>query len=335
VINRFSYHVTKYFSEYLPLHIGASDNTCKSYRDAFVQLLRFIKTAHRIKSDKIVLETITATIVEDFLRHLEETVGIGISTRNQRLAAIHSFFKYLQKKELACFGQCSDILAIPFKKKPQTPMPYMSIREVKILFSLPDTDKKSGLRDLAILAVLYETGARVQELIDLTAAHLNFASGSPYVELRGKGRKLRRIPIANEVADILDEYIKAYHGNSTQNVLFSNSQKKKLTRTGVQYIVSKYISLGKQQFPELFLQKITNHSFRHSKAMHLLEAGVNLIYIRDFLGHSSITTTEIYAKTNPDIKRKILIENSMLGELKEHYTPEQKDTLLDWLKNNL
>jgi len=332
--NMFSYHVTKYFADYLPRHLGASENTRKSYRYTFIQLLDYLEKIRRIPPDKILHGTITATVVEDFLLHLEETNGIGISTRNQRLASIHSFFKYLQKKELSCFEQCSAILAIPFKKKPQAPMSYLSIKEVKVLFSIPDTGKKRELRDAAIITVLYETGARVQELIDLTAGNLNF-SDAPYIELRGKGKKLRLIPIAEEVADILGEYMKAYHITAPQDVLFTNSQKQKLTRAGVQYIVSKYIGLGKRQAPELFQQKITNHSFRHSKAMHLLEAGVNLIYIRDFLGHSSVTTTEIYAKTNPDIKRKILTENNLLTVAGEHYAPNEKKNLLDWLKENL
>jgi site-specific recombinase XerD len=333
--NTFSYHVTKYFAEYLPLHIGASENTCKSYRDTFVQLLRFLESNRNIPSCKVTLETITAITVEDFLLHLEETRDVGIATRNQRLAAIHSFFKYLQKKELSCFKQCSEILAVPFKKKPQSPIPYLSIQEVKIMFSIPDTGKKSGLRDTAVLTVLYETGARVQELIDLTASHLNLVTDAPYVELRGKGQKIRRIPIAREVADILAAYMKAFCITAPHDILFSNSWKQKLTRAGVQYIVSKYIELGKRRDPSLFRHKITNHSFRHSKAMHLLEAGVNLVYIRDFLGHSSITTTEIYAKANPEIKRKILTENSMLAGAGIRYGEKEKGDLLDWLKNNL
>ena len=333
--NKFSYHVTKYFAEYLPLHLGASENTCKSYRDAFLQLLRFLETNHHTPPDKIMLETVTATIIEEFLLNLEQVGGIGVATRNQRLAAIHSFFKYLQKKELTCFEQCSAILAIPFKKKPQVPMPYLSIQEVKILFSIPDVGKKSGLRDLAILTVLYETGARVQELIDLTVAHLNLSIGAPYIDLRGKGQKIRRIPIAIEVANILGKYMNAFSIIAPQDVLFSNSQKQKLTRAGVQYIVSKYTTLGQQQSQELFRQRITNHSFRHSKAMHLLEAGINLIYIRDFLGHSSVTTTEIYAKTNPEIKRKILTENNMISALENRYEPDEKKNLLNWLKENL
>lgn len=335
MVSRFSYHVTKYFAEYLPLHIGASKNTCRSYRDAFVQLLEFIEDTHGIDPRKIELGTITADGVERFLLHLEENKGVGISTRNQRLAAIHSFFRYLQKKELPCFGQCSEILAVPFKKKPPVIMPYLSIDETRILFSIPDTKSRKGLRDLTILTVLYETGARVQELIDLTPAHLSIDGETPYVELRGKGNKVRRIPIATEVAVILGRYIDAFQVHSGHDSLFSNSQGRRLTRAGVQHIVSKNLALAEQKVPGLSKRKITNHSFRHSKAMHLLEAGVNLIYIRDFLGHSSVTTTEIYAKTNPDIKRKILAGNNLVAGAGNHYDTKEKEDLLEWLKNNL
>jgi site-specific recombinase XerD len=333
--NRFSYHVTKYFAEYLPLHIGASKNTCKSYRDAFVQLLGFIGDTRHIAPDKIELGTITAVDVEHFLLHLEKNKRVGISTRNQRLAAIHSFFRYLQKKELPCFGQCSDILAVPFKRNPPGSMSYLSIDEIKVLFSVPNTKSRRGLRDLAVLTVLYETGARVQELIDLTPAHMTIDVEVPYVELRGKGNKVRRVPIAAEVAAILRRYMDAFHICHGHGALFTNQQGKKLTRVGVQYIVDKNMDLAEQKAPGLCGRKITNHSFRHSKAMHLLEAGVNLIYIRDFLGHSSVTTTEIYARTNPDIKRKILTENNLVTAAGSHYDTEEKEDLLEWLKNNL
>lgn len=333
--NSFSYHVEKYFAEYLPLHIGASANTCKSYRDAFVQLLGYLEADRHVRPDKITLELMTANLVEDFLLYIEETKGVSISTRNQRLSAIHSFIRYLQRKEPACFDRCSAILAVPSKKSPPPSMAWMSVREMEILFSLPDTRGKKGLRDLAMLAILYETGARVQELIDLTVASLHLTPDSLYVELRGKGNKTRRIPIGKDAAMIFTRYIDAFGIKALTASVFTNSRGEKLTRAGVQHIVDKYIAMAKRSHPGLFCRKYSNHSFRHSKAMHLLEAGVNLIYIRDFLGHSSVTTTEIYAKTNPDIKRKIITENAMSGMVAEHYNDEDKADLLVWLKNNL
>lgn len=333
--NSFSYHVEKYFAEYLPLHIGASQNTCKSYRDTFVQFLGYIELEQRVKPDKVRLEMLTADIVEEFLRYIEEKKGVSVSTRNQRLASIHSFVSYLQRKELSCFDRCSAILAVPFKKTSLPSMAWLSIREMEILFSMPDTSHKKGLRELAVLSTLYETGARVQELIDLTVASFHIGSGNPYVELRGKGNKLRRNPIGEDVAAILVKYLDVYGIQCPNASVFINNQHGKLTRTGIQHIIDKYITEAKRLHPDIFKGRYSNHSFRHSKAMHLLEAGVNLIYIRDFLGHSSVTTTEIYAKTNPDIKRKILTENSLAGVAREHYDDNEREDLLGWLKNNL
>jgi site-specific recombinase XerD len=331
----FSYHITKYFSEYLPLHIGASANTCKSYRDTFVQFLSYLESVRRVSAEKIVLETLTAEAVEGFLLHLEETREVSVSTRNQRLAAIHSFIKYLQKKELSCFGQCSDILSVPFKKNPAPAMAWLSIHEMETLFSVPDANSRKGLRHLAMLTVLYETGARVQELIDLTVAHLHLYPDSPSVDLRGKGNRLRHVPIREDVANILSKYLHVYAVVDNCTPVFTNNRGQRLTRTGVQYILNKHIEMARLSHPGMFRQKYSNHSFRHSKSMHLLEAGVNLVYIRDFLGHSSVTTTEIYAKTNPDIKRKIIVENSLTEIVSDNYDEEKRDDLLDWLKNNL
>ena len=333
--NSFSYHVTKYFSEYLPLHVGAAENTCKSYRDTFVQMLIYLENEQMIPPHKISLETLSADAVEGFLLHLEKAKGIGVSTRNQRLAAIHSFAKYLQKKEPSCFGRCSDILAIPFKKNPACTMAWLSVREIEILFSIPDLISRKGLRDLAIMTTLYETGARVQELIDLTIANLRIFEGNPTVALRGKGNKLRYVPIRQDAANILSKYLEAFCIEGDSSVVFTNSRKQKLTRAGVQYIVSRNINAARLACPDLFRQKYSNHSYRHSKAMHLLEAGVNLVYIRDFLGHSSVTTTEIYAKTNPDIKRKVIIENSLVETVAVQYSDEKRDDLLNWLKTEL
>jgi site-specific recombinase XerD len=335
MMNSFSYYVEKYFAEYLPLHIGASANTCKSYRDTFVQFLGYLEAEQRVKPGKVTFETLTADVIEDFLLHLEETNGVSISTRNQRLAALHSFIRYLQKKELPCFDRCAAILAVPFKKTPPPSMAWLSVREMEILLALPRTRYKKGLRDLAILAVLYDTGARVQELIDLSLASLHLSPDVLYVELRGKGNKLRRIPIGEDAAAILKKYLNAHDVKSPEATVFVNNRGQRLTRAGIQYILSKYIAEAKRLHPDLFRRKYSNHSIRHSKAMHLLEAGVNLIYIRDFLGHSSVTTTEIYARTNPDIKRKILMENSMVGIAAERYDADKRDDLLAWLKNNL
>ena len=313
--------------------MGASVNTERSYRDTFVQLLTFIKDQYGVRPEKLVIEDFIADKIEAFLFYLKNSRKVSDSSQNQRLAAIHSFCKYLQRKELSCFERCAGILTIPYKRIPEAPVTYLSLEEIQLLFTLPDTKSKKGLRDLTIMVLLYETGARVQELIDLTLAQIKFGN-TPSVELHGKGKKSRLVPISQNVADILKKYMLSFNIKDEQELLFTNKRHEGLTGAGVQYIIDKYVGMGRKNKPDYYRKKISNHSFRHSKAMHLLEAGVNLIYIRDFLGHSSIITTEIYAKTNPDIKRKYITENSASFSTSKKYSYKEKEDLLGWLKNN-
>lgn len=330
----FPYYLTKYFSEYLPEQTAASANTIRSYRDTFVQLMEYYKAEHRLPPEKLDYHEFTAERIEGFLRYLEKERGIGASTRNQRLAAIHSFFRYIQYRDPAGFEQCAQVLAVPFKKVPVKPVDYMTVEETKLLFSLPNQKDDSQLRDLSVMVLLYESGARVQELIDLTPASIRFHS-TVTVELHGKGNKTRLVPINAAAAGIVRNYIRRCKRTDADKPLFVNRKGEKLTRAGIQYIIDKYVSTAGRDRPDLFQKRITNHSFRHSKAMHLLEAGVNLIYIRDLLGHTSVVTTEIYAKTNPKIKEEQLKKHSAAVETAERYSKKEKEDLVDWLKNNL
>ncbi|HLX53766.1 MAG TPA: tyrosine-type recombinase/integrase [Aquella sp.] len=334
IVNNLGFYITKYFSEYLPSNLGVSTNTIKSYRDAFVQFISFLETKYKMKSTKLSFYDITASSIEDFLFCLEKEKRISIATRNQRLAAIHSFFKYIQHKEPAYFNLCTSILSIEFKKTPSSTISYLSLDEIKILFSLPNKNIKQEYRDLTMLVILYDTGARVQELIDLKLQHIRLDS-KPIVYLHGKGDKTRVVPIGNDTANIIKKYIIDNAITIPTDNLFKNKQQKPLTRAGVDYVLNKYIEIGRKQKPNLFQKTISPHCMRHSKAMHLLEAGVNLIYIRDFLGHASVTTTEIYAKTNPELKRKFLEESSISLGVISKYSKQDKEDLLQWLAKNI
>ncbi len=330
----FAYHVTQYFTDYLPKHRAFSENTVKSYRDTLILLLQFFRDQLHIPSDRVTFSDFTIDNMEAFLQWLENDRGNSAGTCNQRLAAIHSFFRYVQYKAPECFEQSTIVLSIPFKKSVSAPMNYMSLDEIKVLLEKPDQTTRNGLRDMTILVTLYETAARVQELIELKLSSIRF--GSPTViALHGKGDKTRLVPVNAEVCKILKRYIRVWNLTLPDESLFVNLKGEKLTRAGIQYIIDKYIMAAKEEHSEYFANKISNHSFRHSKAMHLLEAGVNLIYIRDFLGHESVTTTEIYAKTNPKIKEAQLIKRSKDLEPHQRYSSKQKGDLLDWLKNTL
>lgn len=332
--NTFTYHLTKYFSDYLPNQLAASVHTIRSYRDTFVQLMEFYKETYHIPPEKLEYSSFSSQRMEEFLKWLEDTRKISIRTRNQRLAAVHAFFRYLQYRDPAGFSQCAQVMSVPFKKAPATVVSYMTLEETAFLFSLPDQKDDTQLRDLAVLVLLYESGARVQELTDLCPSNIRFGATN-IITLHGKGNKTRRVPISADVAKILKIYIKRCGRNDPDSPLFVNRRGEKLTRAGTQYIIDKYINIGRKQQPDYFKNRITNHSFRHSKAMHLLEAGVNLIYIRDLLGHTSILTTEIYARSNPKIKEEQLKKNSTSINAKAKYGKKEKEDLIDWLKKTL
>lgn len=332
--NTFSYHLTKYFADYMPNQLAASVNTIRSYRDTFVQLMEFYKEVYRIPPEKLEYSSFSAQKTEKFLLWLEEKRGIGISTRNQRLAALHAFFRYLQYRDPAGFSQCAEVLSVPFKKAPASTVDYMTLEETAFLFTLPDQHDDAQFRDLAILVLLYESGARVQELIDLCPANIRFGDTNT-VTLHGKGNKTRQVPVSADVAKIIKNYIKRSSRYCVEEPLFVNRKGEKLTRAGIQYVIDKYVDMGRTLKPEYFRSRITNHSFRHSKAMHLLEAGVNLVYIRDLLGHTSVLTTEIYARANPKIKEEQLKKNSTSIKTEEKYSQKEKEDLISWLKNSL
>jgi len=229
---------------------------------------------------------------------------------------------------------CSSIHAIKSKKTPITEMNYLSIEGIKALLSMPDTGLLSERRDLAILALMYDTGARVQEIADLQITDIRINTPAT-IRLTGKGKKTRIIPLMPQTMSILKKYMADYElfdetkGSAS---LFFNKKDEKLTRAGLSYILKKYVEKAMVDHKDLFPDKMSAHVIRHSKAMHLLQGGVNLIYIRDFLGHSSVTTTEIYAKSNPEIKRKAIEEASLKVLPKEKFSVKEKEDLFDWLK---
>lgn len=326
--NTFSYYVTNYFKEYLPKVKGFSSNTIKSYKETMIQLINYFESNKIDYSD---IQNIDYDVINNFMLFLEEENNLSISSRNQRLSAIHSLFKYIQKRELSYFDKCSQILSIEYKKTPVTIVSYMSMDEIKTLLSIPNIKKDSEFKHLIILTLLYETGARVSELINIKLGDIDFIN--KYIILHGKGNKTRSVPISKEVLNMLNNFIKRFNITEQNSYLLGSKYSDKISRFGVQYVIDIYVKQAKLKYPNCYIKKITPHSFRHSRAMHLLEAGVNLIYIRDILGHKSITTTEVYAKTNPEIKRKAIEENSQSIHVKDKYSNNTKQDLLNWLKN--
>lgn len=326
--------LSSYFIQYLQERSGYSDNTVKAYRDTFVQLFRYHKTVAGKSLNNLSFEVMDRYYVENFLKWLGSQHHYSAASLNQRLAGIHSFCRYVLLEAPEYMEACTSILAIRMRKVPKTSMTYLSVDAVKNLLKMPNAGCESGRRDLAILSLLYDTGARVQEIVDLNMGNVR-TNKPPTIILTGKGSKTRVVPLMPQTMKIVLAYKKDCEPFKTDSAspLFFNKQGKRLTRAGITYVLDKYVNLAKGYLPELYTDSISPHTLRHSKAMHLLEAGVNLIYIRDFLGHASVVTTEIYAKSNPEIKRKAIEKASPKVLPEERYTSNQKQDLMKWLKS--
>lgn len=330
----FSIHLTAFLSEYLPVQKNVSQNTIKSYRDTFKLLLRFCEAEEGIPIERLTMQKLSSDLILRFLNWLETERKCSIATRNLRLTAIHSFFRYAQAEVPESLYHYQKVLAIPVKKKRQSVVEHLSPEGIKILLEQPDRTTAQGRRDLALMSLMYDSGARVQEVIDLTVK--DFTSGSnPMLVLTGKGSKTRRVPIMKNTATLVEKYISENRldmAHKTNYPLFTNRQHNKLTKEGVAYIIGKY-AVTAHETSDKVPEKVTCHMLRHSKAVHLLQAGVNLIYIRDFLGHSDIKTTEIYARADVELKRKAL-ENAY-PDLVDSNLPDWSgnSNLMEWLSD--
>lgn len=331
----FAIYLSRYLGVYLPGQSGCSINTIRSYRDAFSLFLRYCQDEQGLAPQKLTLERVDRHLVEGFLQWLETNRGCSAGTRNNRLAAIHAFYRYLQFETPYLLSRCQEILAIPSKKTQRKVMSYLTLDEMQALLAQPDTKTAAGRRDLAMLALLYDTGARVQELADLK--HGDVRLSSPVViRLTGKGGKARLVPIMAPTEKLLRTYLaeREKHVLSQDGFpLFQNRSGKKLTRAGVAYILNKYVTQAQQQGTIPAQMTVSPHILRHSKAMHLLQSGVNLIYIRDLLGHADVSTTEVYARADEHFKRKALTLAYPSPTPEPEIPAWQKDSdLLDWLK---
>jgi site-specific recombinase XerD len=318
----FAKNLTAFFQSYLPGVKNLSGNTILSYRDAFRLLLIFCKEDRGITPEKLCFKMFDDSLVTDFLEWLQNERGCSIATRNQRLVAIHAFFRYVQVQEPGQLYLCQRILQIPIKKYQQRIVRHLTPDQIKGLLAAPDPFTRSGRRNMTLLSTLYDTGARVQELCDLRPRDVRLDHPA-VITLTGKGRKTRHVPILGNTVELLRSYMQESHllqNDKLDAPLFFNQRYTKLTRGGVSHILQKYASALSQTHQDM-PEALTPHVLRHSKAMHLYQAGVNLVYIRDILGHVDLATTDIYARADTESKRKAL-ENAY-----PDLTPE---VLPDW-----
>ena len=325
----FTKALTAYFSTYLPLTCGVSPNTCNSYRDAFKLILLYFQEEKGVPANSIELRMLNRNLVSDFLDWLEAQRKVSVTTRNQRLAAMKAFAHYVQYRNPEYLENCTDIITMRPKKHEKPVIPFLTEDELKALLAQPDPSTRHGLRDLTLLSLLYDSGARVQEITDLQLKDIRLTNPA-MVTLTGKGRKARQVPLMKETCTLLDTYIRNFDLNSEPLTapLFFNKKGEALSRYGITYILKKYVSKAELDGSA---RKISPHGLRHTKAMHLLRAGVNMIYIRDFLGHVDISTTEVYARIDAEMKRKVFEEKV------PNFTPnttmpwEEGKDLLQWL----
>ncbi len=333
--NDFSKSLTDFLTKYLPGERGMSGNTIASYKMTFILLISFMQEQKAIQAYRLMFKHFTKKCIEEFLNHLETVRRCSASTRNARLAALHSFFRFVQYECPEYIDECNKILSIKVKRTKRESINYLTIEGIKLLFEQPDLNTRKGVRDLALLALMYDTGARVQEIIDLIPSSLRL--DKPYtIKLIGKGTKARIVPLMEEQVVHLRHYIERnslFENGKNLHPLFYNSRKEKLTRGGVNHILQHYAVMAQKKNPTLLHDKISPHSLRHSKAMHLLQAGVNLVYIRDILGHESVTTTELYARVDSKQKREAIEKAFVNVVKKEAPIWEKNEGLLQWLKS--
>lgn len=323
--------LTSFLMAELPGVRNVSPNTILSYRDTYRQLLVYMNEQRGIKPEHLKIVDLSKDEITAFLGDIESK-GNSISTRNQRLAAVHALFRYIQTQEPVLIFQCQQILSIPFKKQQKEPVKYLTEEETAFLLAAPGQGSKKERRDTALLCLLYDSAARVQELADLKVNNIRL-SPPPQVTLTGKGRKIRSVPLMDKTVGIIKAYMEENGLNQPgkeEQPLFSNARGEKLTRQGISYILKKYTD-------ECHLAEISPHRLRHTKAMHLTEADINPFFIRDFLGHADIKTTGVYAKSSIKMKKAAL---EKINNSKQDPLPVQNDDknwtadkdLMEWLK---
>lgn len=269
----FPKYLSSYLSKYLPGQKNASKNTITSYCDTFKLFLTFCGEKKKMKPEKICISDITKELVVEYLGWLESRRECSISTRNQPLAVIHSFFHYVQKESPENLHEIQKILSIPVKKHPKTTIPYLTGNETQILLAQPTPSSYEGYRDMVLLSVLYDTGARVQELVDIKVKDVRLTTPAVVI-LHGKGSKIRTVPIIGRTTDLLKTYLdkKKYHAGIAKgdNYLFVNQKQQQLSRWGISYILDKYVEMAKGNLEFQVSFPVTPHVLRHSKSMHLL-----------------------------------------------------------------
>ncbi len=332
--NNLASHIQKFFEQHLISERALSSHTVLAYRDTLKLLLKFIAEHNRRSCVDLRVEDLKAETIRKFLTHLEQVRHNTVRTRNARLATIHAFFRYLASMDPRYLALCQTVLGISFKRQAYPVVGYLEREEVAHILRRIDHQNSNDRRDETVLRMLYNTGARAQELINLDVNHIRFSR--PYlVNIHGKGHKERTCPLWPETVTVLKIYLEQRDVRLLDRVpLFVNARGQRLSRFGLRYIISHRVAVAAKSFPALLTRKIGPHTFRHTTAMHLLQSGVDLNMIRSWLGHSSIETTHGYVELDLEMKRKTLQScEKLLPKSSKHGPSWQRNPdILAWLE---
>jgi len=331
---KFAIALRAFFSQHLPLTRGLSPRTVLSYRDTFVLLLRFLAVRHGCGVVDLELQHLRADDVLTFLDHLETERKNSVATRNARLAAIHAFARFLATRDPEWVEDAQRLLTVPTKRGPTRAVDYLEGNEIGAMLDAVSPQRPEHVRDRALLLTLFNTGARVQELLDIRASDLQLDRPT-YVRLLGKGRKERLCPLWPETANALRALLGvACPSTAEADPIFRNHRGEPMTRFGVRYILRRYAERARIAAPTLAAKRVHPHSYRHSSAVHLLRAGVDLVTISHWLGHASVETTNRYVAIDLETKRKALEQAGPVGTASESaLTAWRTDaSVLHWLE---
>ena len=330
-VAEFSRMLHAFFTDRLMRQLQASPHTIASYRDTFRLLLKFAQDCLHKEPSMLAIEDLDTPFIGAFLDHLEKDRGIDARSRNVRLAAIHSFFRYIAIQEPIHGALAQRVLAMPGKRWDRRPVEFLTRPEVDALLAAPNLDTWGGRRDRTLLLLAVQTGLRVSELIGLKSDDVILGSGA-HVRCQGKGRKERCTPLRKEAKAALRLWLHE-RGDRPSQPLFPNAKGCRLSRDGVEYLLGKHVTVARQQCPSLRGKRITAHVLRHTVAMELLQAGVDLSVIALWLGHESAETTQIYLHADLTMKERALAKVAPLNVRGRRGRYRPSDSLLAFLKS--
>jgi site-specific recombinase XerD len=323
--------ITGFFSRHLAAELNASGHTITSYRDTFRLLLVHVAAATGRPVSRLTLVDLAPDAILHFLEDLEQHRGNSVRTRNARLAAIRSFFAFVISEDPVAASVAQRVLHIPFKKTTGRLVGYLPRDEVEAILAQPDRMAFKGRRDYLLLALLYDTGGRIQEMLTVCPADFRL-DRLPLVRITGKGRKVRTVPLLPTTAALVKNHLEE-SGRSPTDItpLFRNARGQPLTRSGAAFVLEQYRRLAALGHPTLAHKPVTPHTFRHTKAMHMLQAGIDPVTIKDILGHAHLKTLEVYVQADLEMKRRAL-EATPTPVDAGPPVPRHESDILSWLE---